>query len=105
MRFCNSSARKSAVRYILLTYPLMASFHRLAGSTILRISFGIDVKSGDDPYITLAEKGTHSMAAVANAGAYLGMRSLTLWSAPANISQSTIFLSVSAYWWRSSEDY
>ena len=42
------------------------------GSTILGITYGIDVQLKDDPFVLLAEKALHSMAAVGNVGAYMG---------------------------------
>lgn len=44
----------------------------MTGSTILGITYGIDVKPKDDPFILLAERALHSMAAVGNVGAYMG---------------------------------
>lgn len=44
----------------------------MTGSTILGITYGIDVKPKDDPFVLLAEKALHSMAAVGNVGAYMG---------------------------------
>lgn len=44
----------------------------MAGSLILAITFGIEVKPKDDPYVLMAEKALQSIAAAGNAGSYLG---------------------------------
>lgn len=44
----------------------------MTGALILGITFGIEVNSLDDPYITTAEKALHSMAMVGNVGSYIG---------------------------------
>ena len=44
----------------------------MTGAIILGISFGIDVTSDDDPYITGAETALHSLAMTGNIGSYTG---------------------------------
>lgn len=46
--------------------------HSMAGSLIMRITYGIDVQATDDPYITTAESALQSIAKAGNPGAYLG---------------------------------
>ena len=48
----------------------------MTGSTILGITYGIDVKLKSDPFILLAEKALRSMAAVGNVGSYMGKHSI-----------------------------
>ena len=44
---------------------------RMAGETILSITYGIDVLPKDDPYISLAEKAIHPMLVAAVPGTFL----------------------------------
>lgn len=44
----------------------------MAGSTILRVSYGIDANSEDDHYLEIMEQSVHSLGEVGNAGAYMG---------------------------------
>lgn len=44
----------------------------MAGSIILGVTFGMEVKPENDPYVLLAEKALQSMAAVGNVGSYMG---------------------------------
>ncbi|KAH9927367.1 cytochrome P450 [Amylocystis lapponica] len=41
------------------------------GATILHVTYGLDVKPKDDPFIETVERATYAMVATANAGAYL----------------------------------
>lgn len=43
----------------------------MAGSEIMEISYGIEVKPHDDPYILIAEHAVESISATTNAGSYL----------------------------------
>ena len=45
----------------------------MAGSLMLSISYDIDVNRVDDPLIELSQKAAESVAAIGNAGSYLGM--------------------------------
>lgn len=44
----------------------------MAGSLILSITYGINVKPKDDPYIAIAERALSTLNACANTGSYLG---------------------------------
>lgn len=44
----------------------------MAGSIVLSITYGIEVKHKDDPHIVIAEEGVRAMAACGNAGSYIG---------------------------------
>lgn len=44
----------------------------MAGAIILSITYGINVKPKDDPYIAIAERALTTMNACANAGSYIG---------------------------------
>ena len=57
----------------LLAWPV-DSDHRpsMTASTALGMTFGIDVKSNQDPYIVLAEDALHGLSKVTNVGSYLG---------------------------------
>ncbi|KAH9927368.1 cytochrome P450 [Amylocystis lapponica] len=43
----------------------------MVGATILRVTYGLDVKPKDDPFIETVERAAYAMGASANAGAYL----------------------------------
>lgn len=45
----------------------------MSGSLVLKISYGIDAESENDPLIYIAEKAVDSLTSIGNAGAYLGM--------------------------------
>ncbi|PSR72560.1 hypothetical protein PHLCEN_2v11553 [Hermanssonia centrifuga] len=57
----------------LLDHPddVMAHLRLMAGSEIMRIAYGINVESKDDPYIVTAEHAVGSITATTNAGSYL----------------------------------
>ncbi|CAL1695170.1 unnamed protein product [Somion occarium] len=42
-----------------------------SGEVIMRLAYGMDVQQEDDPYIDIAERGTHAISATTNAGSYL----------------------------------
>lgn len=44
----------------------------MAGSNILRIIYGVEVKSENDPNLALVEEGVKILSKFANAGSYLG---------------------------------
>jgi hypothetical protein len=44
---------------------------RMAGETIISVTYGVDVLPKDDPYIATAEKGVHPLAAAAVPGTFL----------------------------------
>jgi len=46
-------------------------FDSLAASTIMRVTYGIEVKETNDIYITAAEKAVHTMSATANPGSFV----------------------------------
>ena len=46
----------------------------MTAAEILGITYGIDINSLDDEYVTTAEKALHSLAAVGNVGSYMGAR-------------------------------
>ncbi|THH00014.1 hypothetical protein EW026_g2458 [Hermanssonia centrifuga] len=50
---------------------VMAHLRLMAGSEIMRIAYGINVESKDDPYIVTAEHAVGSITATTNAGSYL----------------------------------
>ena len=43
----------------------------MAGRTILRAAYGIDILPDHDPYIQIAEESLQALSAATNAGAYL----------------------------------
>jgi hypothetical protein len=43
----------------------------MAGTTILSITYGIEVQPENDPFVEIAEESLHAMACTANAGSYL----------------------------------
>lgn len=43
----------------------------MAGRTIMRVAYGIDILPEDDPYVFLAEESLQALSAATNAGAYL----------------------------------
>ena len=45
--------------------------HRLAGSFILDVTYGLDIQSKDDFYIQLAERGMRAMALAGTFSGYL----------------------------------
>lgn len=62
VRFCSIIVR------INLNY---ASEYSMAGRTIMRTAYGIDILPNEDPYIEIAEKSLQALSAATNAGAYL----------------------------------
>ncbi|KAG6895072.1 hypothetical protein C0993_010209, partial [Termitomyces sp. T159_Od127] len=50
---------------------LDGNLRQMAGETILRTTYGLDIKDKNDPYIELAEKATRSLFTAAVPGAYL----------------------------------
>ena len=47
-------------------------FISMAGSTVFKVVYGIDVKDNDDPRIQIAEEAMKVVSVVARTGAYLG---------------------------------
>jgi hypothetical protein len=43
----------------------------MAGETIISVAYGVNVLPKDDPYITTAEKGVHTLVSAAVPGAFL----------------------------------
>lgn len=43
----------------------------MAGALIVGVSYGLEVKPKDDPYVETAEKALHAISMAGNAGAYL----------------------------------
>lgn len=43
----------------------------MAGSLIIGVAYGLEVKPKDDPYVETAEKALHAMAMAGNAGSFL----------------------------------
>jgi hypothetical protein len=43
----------------------------MAGTVVLSIAYGIEVRPDHDPYVDIGERALHAMAAAGNAGAYL----------------------------------
>lgn len=58
----------------------------MTGSMILDITYGIDVRSVDDPLIVNAEKALDSLKEFGNAGASLGMNECYICLACADLS-------------------
>lgn len=44
----------------------------MAGATILNVVYGMDIGSGGDEYLDIAEKAVHIISIIASTGAYLG---------------------------------
>ncbi|THH33486.1 hypothetical protein EUX98_g687 [Antrodiella citrinella] len=49
----------------------MVHIRHLAGTTIMKVSFGIDVKPRDDPFIEIGERAIEAVSATGNAGVYM----------------------------------
>lgn len=43
----------------------------MAGSEIIKVTYGIDVQAEDDPFIYTAERAKEAVSATTNAGSYL----------------------------------
>ena len=43
----------------------------MAGSLILKITYGLDIQSADDPYIALVEESVEAAVQAANPGSFL----------------------------------
>ena len=63
----------SPVRIVLLCrFCSLFVFDSMTGSLIMRLTYGIDVKDENDPYIHTAENALKSIAAAGNANSQLG---------------------------------
>lgn len=49
----------------------MMHLRHMAGSLIIGVAYGLEVKPKDDPYVETAEKALHAMAMAGNAGSFL----------------------------------
>ncbi|KAF7345607.1 Cytochrome P450 [Mycena venus] len=52
-------------------HDLMGHFRQLAGTLIMNVTYGIEVKSTDDPYIKIAEEAMHGLAIAYVPGTFL----------------------------------
>lgn len=58
--------------YLACRPELLTPTYRMTGSMILRITYGLDVRSADDPLIVTADKALQSLAKFGNSGSSLG---------------------------------
>ncbi|KAF9545038.1 cytochrome P450 [Agrocybe pediades] len=65
------SARRLLNRILVKPDNIIANFRHMAGETIMAISYGIQVKEENDPYVTTAEAALHGLCMAALPGAFL----------------------------------
>ncbi|KAJ6524368.1 cytochrome P450 [Mycena capillaripes] len=66
-----TAARRLLERLLEAPDDFPSHLRQMAGELIMSVTYGIDVRSSDDPYIRLAEEAVHTTVVAAVPGAYL----------------------------------